>query len=196
MTSGATIKRWPEYIGSKKNEESWDCILRSGVPKIPEILAPHLGGNSPDSLYFLYQAIHASVACDLFAKTWSAICRSIHSIRDSSTVTFILGLFSDIKSHSILPSVLNRFEILVYSISFNEIGTPNDKSNSISESAEGTGHHTCRVDGMSRKHGGSRPCEHLPLGHPHPGGFSEEGIGGGILNLHQTSVRNALEVTT
>ena len=162
----------------KKNYgESRIQILRSNAPKIRLALLPsHLGGRSPDSLYSLYHAMHASTACERFAKVCFEICPSIQSIKDCSTVTFMRGLFS-IKSHLISSHVLNTFEIDAFSISLNEIGAlQNDKINSYSDSYakpgdHGQGHH----HGMSGEQHGTRP--HLRLGPPSVHG--EEGGAGG-----------------
>lgn len=116
------IGRIPDGDAEKEYGAGGRYILRSNAPEMRSPpRPPHLGGSSPTSLYSLYQATQASTACDLLANACLEICRSIQSIRDRSTVTFILGLFS-IKSHLISSDVLNIFESDVSTISFSEIG--------------------------------------------------------------------------
>ena len=83
-----------------KNELLPIQLLRTG--------SPYLGGNSPLSIYCLYQNRAASKAWDLLAKRFVSTSESTHFSSVGSIVTPTFGLFSEILiSSKIPPMVIN-----------------------------------------------------------------------------------------
>ena len=68
--------------------------------------SPYLGGNSPFSIYCLYQNRAASKAWDLLAKRFVSTSKSTHFSSAGSIVTPTLGLFSEILISSKIPPMI------------------------------------------------------------------------------------------